>query len=249
MPPAHLLAERLEAVLLVIYLIFTEGYAATGGEALIRQELCDNAIRLCRVLESLIRDNQTDVPQKQYAEVLGLLALMLLQHSRREARIGAANDLISLTKQDRSLWDQEAIDEGVALVERALQMHQLGSYQVQAAIAAVHAEARDSAETDWPQIAELYRELMRFDDSSIIRLNHAVAISLAYRPEQGLLLLQSLGDELDNYAPYHLARADMLKRVGQRDKARAAYQTASQLTQNRVERDHIEKQILNLDTI
>ncbi len=254
-PPAHLLAERLESVMRVIYLIFTEGYAATGGEALIRHELCDNAIRLCRVLDSLIRDNRTDVPQKQHAEVLGLLALMLLQHSRRTTRVGVGNELIALTRQDRSLWDKVAIAEGVALIEQALAMQQLGSYQLQGAIAAVHAEVGISAEsthspqpeTDWPQIAELYRELLRFDPSPIVRLNHAVAVSLAYDPAKGLKLLQTLDSALMQYGPYHLAQADMLNRLGQPEAARAAYHAAIERTQNQVERDHIQKQIENLD--
>src|SRR5215211_3108650 len=135
-PPAHLLAERLDAVLTVIYLIFTEGYAASVGEALIRHELCADAIRLCRVLELLIRQTQTDVPQTQYAEVLGLLGLMLLHHSRRTARVGAHGQLILLSQQDRSAWDKRAIQEGLALVEKAFHLRQLGPYQLQAAISA-----------------------------------------------------------------------------------------------------------------
>ncbi|MEM8862954.1 MAG: sigma-70 family RNA polymerase sigma factor [Chloroflexota bacterium] len=246
-PPAHLLAERLESVMAVIYLIFTEGYAATAGDALIRHELCDNAIRLCRILESLIRGNKTDVQPRKYAEVLGLLALMLLHHSRRSARLDTGNNLIALTEQDRAMWDQISIQEGAALVEKALRMQQLGSYQLQAAIAALHAEAKEPEQTDWAQIAELYRELMRFDSSAIIRLNHAVAISLAYEPEKGLTLLDLIGDELATYAPFHLARADMLRRMGQTAAAKVAYQAAHQLTQNEVERDYIQQRMGKLD--
>lgn len=245
-PPAHLLAERLESVTAVIYLIFTEGYVATAGDDLIRHELCDNAIRLCRILESLIRVNKTDVPHQQYAEVLGLLALMLLHHSRRSARLGTTNNLISLTDQDRSLWDQYAIQEGITLVDKAFHIQQPGSYQLQAAIAALHAEAKDADQTDWVQIAEIYRELMRFNQSVIIRLNHAVAISLAYQPEKGLILLDLIGDELEKYAPFHLARADMLRRKGQLEAAQIAYKAAYDMTQNEVERSYIDQRMNNL---
>src|SRR5205814_1554548 len=170
-PPAHLLAERLDAVLTVLYLIFTEGYGATAGEALIRHDLCAEAIRLCRVLELLIRQTQTDVPAARYAEVLGLLALMLLHHSRHMARVGVSGELILLSEQDRSLWDTRAIQEGLALVEKALHMGQVGPYQVQAAITALHAHAPTAEATDWLQIATLYVELRRHVDSPIIRLN------------------------------------------------------------------------------
>ena len=242
-PPAHLLAERLDAVLAVIYLIFTEGYVATAGDALIRHELCDNAVRLCRVLLTLIQQNATDVPEEQQAEVMGLLALMLLHNSRHQSRVASNNSLIALTKQDRATWDQAAIKEGVGLIEQALQMHHLGSYQLQAAIAALHAESATSEDTDWKQIAELYRELQRFENSAIIRLNHAVAISFAYTPEIGLKLLPPLANELAEYGAFHLARADMLKRVGDIEAARGAYLDAITQTQNQVEREHIKKQL------
>src|SRR4029077_12244850 len=140
-PPAHLLAERLDSVLTVIYLIFTEGYAATAGDALIRHELCAEAIRLCRVLELLIRQTQTDVPPAQHAEVIGLLALMLLHHSRRTARVGARGELVLLADQDRAQWDRVNIQEGLALVEKALNRHYVGAYQIQASISAEHARA------------------------------------------------------------------------------------------------------------
>jgi RNA polymerase sigma-70 factor (ECF subfamily) len=242
-PPAHLLAERIDAVLSVLYLIFTEGYAASGGEALIRHELCVEAIRLCRVLERLIRQTHTDVHEAQYAEVLGLLALMLLHHSRRMARVGSRGELVLLSDQDRSLWDQRAIHEGLALVEKALYMRQIGPYQIQAAISALHVSAPTAEATDWPQIAALYGELRRHVDSSIIRLNQAVAVSLAAGPNEGLHLLESLADELQAFAPFHLARADMLRRTGQPELAGEAYTVALDLTQNGVERDFIREQI------
>jgi RNA polymerase sigma-70 factor (ECF subfamily) len=245
-PPAHLLAERLDAVLTVLYLIFTEGYAATTGEVLIRHELCADAIRLCRVLELLIRQTQTDVPLAQYAEVLGLLGLMLLHHSRRTARLGSHGELILLSNQDRSLWDQRAIQEGLALVEKAFHMRQIGPYQIQAAISALHASAPTAEATDWPQIAALYGELRRHVDSSIIQLNQAVAVSMAISPNTGLRLLEPLADELSVFAPFHLARADILRRIGQMELAREAYRVALDLTQNNVERDFILERIATL---
>jgi RNA polymerase sigma-70 factor, ECF subfamily len=244
-PPAHLLADRLDAVLTVIYLIFTEGYAATTGEALIRHELCADAIRLCRVLELLVRQTQTDVPPAQYAEVLGLLGLMLLHHSRRTARVGSHGELILLGDQDRSLWDQRAIQEGLALVEKAFHMRQIGPYQIQAAISALHAAAT-AATTDWPQIAALYAELRRHVDSSIIQLNQAVAISMASGPEAGLRMLEPLAEALSAFAPFHLARADMLRRIDQIELAVAAYRVALELTHNGVEHDFILEQIAAL---
>ncbi len=246
-PPRHLLAERLDSVLTVIYLIFTEGYAATSGDALIRQELCSEAIYLCRVLERLIRREQTDVPQEQYAEVLGLLALMLLHHSRRTARVDAAGRLVLLGQQDRSLWDQRNIQEGLALVEKAFYMRQLGPYQIQAAISALHASAASAEETDWRQIVGLYEHLRRFIDTAIIRLNEAVSVSMATGPEQGLSLVQQLTVELAGYPPFHLARADMLLRMRKPDQACEAYQHALDLSQNQTERAFILEQIKRLE--
>ena len=245
-PPAHLLAERLDAVLAVIYLIFTEGYAASAGEALIRHELCAEAIRLCRVLERLIRQARTDVPAGHYAEVLGLLGLMLLHHSRRAARVGAAGELIVLSEQDRGQWDQRAIQEGLALVEKAFHMRQIGPYQLQAAISALHARAASADATDWPQIAGLYAELRRHGDSPIIQLNHAAACSMAFGPQAGLALLEPLAESLREFAPFHLARADMLRRSGQPTAAIAAYTSALALTHNAVERDFIAARIAAL---
>jgi RNA polymerase sigma-70 factor (ECF subfamily) len=246
-PPAHLLAERLEAVLSVLYLIFTEGYAAYTGPDLIRQDLCEEAIRLCRVLEMLIRRTRTDAPPEQYAEVLGLLGLMLVQHSRRRARVGLQGELVLLADQDRSLWDKRSIQEGLALVEKALHMRQAGPYQIQAAIAALHASAPSPQDTDWPQIAALYAALRGYLDSAVIRLNQAVAVSMAINPQTGLRLLDLLSDELASYAPYHLARADMLRRSGQLEHARLVYQEALTLTQNQVEQGFIERRIRELN--
>jgi RNA polymerase sigma-70 factor, ECF subfamily len=248
-PPAHLLAERLDSVLTVIYLIFTEGYAATTGEALIRHELCAEAVRLCRVLELLIRRTETDVPPAQYAEVLGLLGLMLLHHSRRTARVGPHGELILLGDQDRSLWDKRAIQEGLALLEKALNMRHSGPYQIQAAISALHAAAPTAEATDWPQIAALYGELRRHSDSAIIQLNHAVAVSMAVGPNKGLHLLEPLAGELSAFAPFHLARADMLCRTGQPQLAREAYRVALDLTQNTIERDFILERIATLGPV
>ncbi len=247
-PPAHLLAERLDSVLTVIYLIFTEGYAATAGEALIRHELCDDAIRLCRVLELLIRQTHTDVPPAQHAEVLGLLALMLLHHSRRKARVGTNGELIVLSDQDRALWDRRDIQEGLALVDAAFHMQHVGPYQIQAAISAMHARARTAQSTDWAYIAGLYRELLHYEDSAVIHLNYAVAVSMSPAgPAQGLHLLKPLADELNAYAPFHLAQADMFRRTGQIEQAREAYRLALDLTQNAVERDFIRSRIAVLN--
>jgi RNA polymerase sigma-70 factor (ECF subfamily) len=245
-PPAHLLAERLTAALAVIYLIFTEGYAATTGEALIRHELCDEAIRLCRVLELLIRQEKTDAPIAQHAETLGLLALMLLHHSRRAARVGPGGELILLDQQDRALWNRRDIQEGLAILEKALLMRHLGPYQIQAAIGALHARAARAEDTDWPQIAALYGQLRHYADSPVIQLNQAVAVSMASGPQAGLPLLDSLAKDLNAYAPFHLARADLLRRAGQAGAARDAYRAALDLCQNRVEREFILKQIQKL---
>lgn len=244
-PPPHLIAERVESVLTVLYLIFTEGYAATAGEALIRHELCDDAIHLCRLAELLIRRNETqiDLPLSQKAEILGLLGLMLLNHSRRNARVGRQGELILLGDQDRSLWDRQNIEEGLALLDMASQLRQAGPYQLQAAISALHARARAPEATDWPQIAALYDELLKFADTPVIRLNQAVAVSMATSPAQGLQLLEPLAEELGSYAPFFVAQADMFRRVRNIDRAREAYRFALDLTQNKVERDFIRGRI------
>jgi RNA polymerase sigma-70 factor (ECF subfamily) len=235
-PPPHLLPERLDAVLVVLYLIFNEGYAATGGESLIRRELCAEAIRLARVLCQLMPDEP---------EALGLLALMLLQDSRRDARTGPSGELIVLEDQDRSKWDATQIDEGSALVERTLRMRRAGPYQVQAAIAAVHCAAPRPEETDWSEIAALYAELQRMQPGPVVALNRAVAVAMAGQPSDGLALLDdpSLCEALDGYLLFHSARADLLRRDGQRGKAADAYGRALELASNAVERTYLERRL------
>ncbi len=234
-PPPELLAERAESVLSVLYLIFNEGYTATSGENLMRQELCNEAIRLCRILiELFFSESHTDfIPEAQ-----GLLALMLLHNSRRLARVDEAGNLILLAEQDRSRWVREEIREGESLLETALRMKRIGPYQLQAAIAAVHSQARQTDETDWPQIIALYRLLLRITPSPIVELNWIVAISMVAGPERGLLLLEKhhLEDALSNYYLFHSTRADFLRRVGNTREAREAYTQALELCQNAAEK-------------
>jgi RNA polymerase sigma-70 factor (ECF subfamily) len=246
-PPASLLADRMDAVLAVLYLIFTEGYAATRGEALIRHELCDEAIRLARLLVYLLQVEQTDVPPQVYAEVLGLLALMLLNHARRHARLTPTGEFVRLSEQDRTRWDQLLIGEGMALLDKALTLRRPGRYQIQAAISALHAQAATAGATDWWQIVALYGALRRIDDTPVIALNQAVALSMAGGPALGLTYLDRLpAAVLDDYAPYHLARADVLARLGRNEAAIIAYERALIFTQNSVERAAIEREIEKL---
>jgi RNA polymerase sigma-70 factor (ECF subfamily) len=235
-PPDHLLPERLDAVLRVIYLIFNEGYGASSGASLIRRELCSEAIRLARVLVELMPDE---------AEVLGLLALLLLQDARRPARVGSGGDLVLLADQDRSLWDGARIVEGHALIERALRMRRLAPYQVQAAIAAVHDEAPTAEATDWRQIEGLYDELVRLAPSPVVELNRAVAIAMAHGPAAGLALMDGIASagELDEYHLLHAARADLLRRLGRRPEAAVAYRRAAALTANEAERAFLEHRL------
>ena len=222
-PPDHALPDRLHEVLTVLYLVFNEGYAATAGDVLIRRELCAEAIRLARVLAELMPDEP---------EVTGLVALMLLHDARKETRVDAQGDLVLLADQDRSRWDHTQIAEGVTLVEAALRRSRAlggpGPYQLQAAIAAVHAEAPSAAATDWRQIELLYGELARLVPSPVVALNQAVAVAMAHGPDAGLALLDSLGDEpvLEQHHLYHSARADLLGRVGRREEAADAYRRA-----------------------
>jgi len=235
-PPDHLLPERLDAVLRVLYLIFNEGYQASAGEALIRRELCAEAIRLGRVLAGLMPDE---------AEVLGLLGLMLLHDSRRASRTDANGELVLLEDQDRDHWDVPEIDEGRGLVERALRMRHAGPYQLQAAIAAVHADALRSGEIDWHQIAGLYDELLRLEPSPVVELNRAVAIALAGRLEDGLALLDEIdaGGRLDGYHLLPAARAELLRRLGRTEESAEAFREAIAMTSNAREVAFLERRM------
>ena len=231
-PPDHLLPERLRSVLAVLYLVFNEGYSATAGDALVRADLCEEAIRLAKLLVLLMPDE---------AEVLGLLGLMLLQDSRRGARTGADGELILLEAQDRSLWDQARIAEGERVLERALSFRRPGPYQLQAAIAALHAQAETAAETDWAQIEALYGELERATASPVVALNRAVAVAMSEGYERGLELMGGL--PLDGYHLYHSARADLLRRLGRQEEAAAAYRRALELTASEPERRFLSRRL------
>ncbi len=232
-PPDHLLPERLGVVLTVVYLIFNEGYAATGGAGLVRAELCDEAIRLGRLLAVLMPDEP---------EALGLLALLLFQDSRRLARTGAGGELVLLAEQDRTTWNGAEIAEGARVLDRALRLRRPGPYQLQAAIAALHSEAPAADATDWPQIAALYGELARVQPSPVVELNRAVAVAMADGPEAGLARLDGL-DELERYHLLHATRADLLRRLGRRNEAAAAYRQALALATNPVERAFLERRL------
>jgi RNA polymerase sigma-70 factor (ECF subfamily) len=233
-PPDHVLPDRLRSVLSVLYLVFNEGYSAMAGDGLLRRELCAEAIRLGRVLAELMPDEP---------EVQGLLALMLLQDSRREARVGPAGELVLLEDQDRSRWDRAEIEEGVQLLDAALRRGRAGPYQVQAAIAAVHARASRPEDTDWPQIALLYERLAALQPSPVIALNRAVAVAMAESPSRGLELMEPLGATLDRYHLFHSARADLLRRLDRREDSAAAYRRALELTENAVERRFLERRL------
>lgn len=246
-PPAARIPERLEAVLHVLYLIFNEGYAATAGDDLIRHELCAEAIRLTRVLVELLDQTVTLEPD---AETLGLLALMLLHDSRRTARLDENGEIVLLEDQERALWIQSEIQEGVALLDRAMSLNAPGPYQIQAAISALHAQAATYAETDWVQIAALYGQLALIEQTPVINLNLAVALGMAQGPLVGLIAMEKfrLGDALDGYHLYHAARADLLRRAGENALARDAYRRALELAQTRAERAFLARRIAGLDT-
>lgn len=238
-PSTAELPERLVSVLRVIYLVFNEGYTASSGDSLTRHDLSAEAIRLGRLLAELLPD----------AEVLGLLALMLLQDSRRMTRVSSTGELVLLEDQDRSQWNHAQIAEGGALVERALGSRHFGSYSIQAAIAAVHAQAPTAADTDWPQIVGLYDVLLRGEPSPIVELNRAVAIAMRDGPEAGLVLMDELSarGELKDYRLLHAARADLCRRLGRNAEARTSYERALALTQQEAEQQFLRKRLAQLD--
>lgn len=237
-PAPQELPERLGAVLQVIYLVFNEGYSAAAGAEVTRAELTGEAIRLGRLLTEL----------RPEPEVIGLLSLMLLQESRHAARTSPTGDLILLENQDRSLWNREQIAEGLALLEKALKSRRFGSYTLQAAIAAVHAEAESVAATDWRQIVALYNRLVRIQPSPVVQLNRAVAIAECEGPEAGLAHIDAVLEhgELANYYLAHSARADMYRRLGRTAEARSSYEKALALTQQEPERQFLQERIRQL---
>jgi RNA polymerase sigma-70 factor, ECF subfamily len=240
-PPPEDLPDRLDAVRLIVYLIFNEGYFASGGDSLIRRELCAEAIRLGRVLCQLLpRDTETHT----------LLALMLLHDSRRDARVSADCELVLLEDQDRAQWHVEQIREGTALLETALRAGAAGPYALQASIAALHANAKTSTDTDWPQIAALYSALLKINPSPVIEVNRAVAVSLARSAEEGLALLEELSVRPE-LAEFHLlpaARADILRRLGKRTEAAEAYRRALALATNDVERRFFRRRLSEISS-
>ena len=238
-PPAHLLPERTNAVLSVLYLLFNEGYSASAGADLLRPDVSGEAIRLGRTLAELMPDEP---------EALGLLALMLLQDARRATRVDDAGDLVLLEDQDRSRWDAAAMGEGRELLEQALRRGRPGPYQVQAAIAACHATAATPADTDWQEIAVLYGELARMTGSPVVELNRAVAVAMAQGPAAGLTLVDALdaGAVLADYPYLHATRADLLRRLDRRDEAAAAYERAAELVTTAAERRYLSRRIEEL---
>jgi RNA polymerase sigma-70 factor (ECF subfamily) len=230
-PPDHELPDRLRSLLTVLYLIFNEGYLATGADTVVRRELCDEAIRLARLLAALMPDE---------AEVRGLLALMLLHHSRRDARVDEHGEIVLLADQDRSLWHAEEIEEGVRLAAAAVAG---GAYGIQAAIAAEHV----AAATDWTRVVALYTQLARVDPSPVVELNRAVAVSMAAGPEAGLELVARLeSGRLEDYHLLHATRADLLRRLGRDEEAAVAYRRAHELAANPAERAFLERRLREL---
>ncbi|MDN3638826.1 RNA polymerase sigma factor [Simiduia curdlanivorans] len=239
-PEATELPERLDAVLSVIYLVFNEGYSASSGDALTRADLSNEALRLCRLLLNLLPD----------AEVMGLLALMLLHESRRSARTDDLGDIVLLEDQDRSLWDKGSISEGVALVRQALLSRRFGFYSLQAAIAAVHAESASASDTDWHQIVSLYDVLLRVEPSPIIELNRAVAVAMRDGPEAGVQLIDGIlkRGELADYHLLHSSRGELLRRCGQHTLALAAFELALALAKQAPEKRLIQAKITQLQS-
>ena len=239
-PEDHALPERLDGVLRVIYLVFNEGYGASAGDRLIRRELCREAIRLGRVLVSLMPDEP---------EVLGLVALMLFHDARRETRAGPDGELVLLENQDRSRWDRTRIEEGHELLDRAMRMRRVGTYQIQAAIAALHDDAATADETDWPQIAALYRVLGEMSPSPVVELNRAVAVAMADGPSAGLAIVDRVAatGQLDDYPYLHSTRADLLRRLERWPAAADAYRRAIALTANAPERAFLTSRLEELE--
>jgi RNA polymerase sigma-70 factor (ECF subfamily) len=234
-PPDELLTERLGGVLMVLYLIFNEGYSATAGD-LVRSDLSEEAIRLTRLLAQLMPDEP---------EVGGLLALMLFQDSRRDARLNASGDLVLLEEQDRSLWNSIAIAEGQEILSASLRRGEVGPYQLQACIASLHALSPSAEETDWPQIAALYARLAEVTRSPVVELNRAAAVAMAEGPEAGLLLMDELASsgELEEYHLLHSSRADLLRRLERNDEAALAYSRALELATNDADRAFLERRL------
>src|SRR6266404_6179471 len=241
-PSPEELRDRLDGVLLVVYLIFNEGYLASSGDALIRRELCTEAILLGRVLCSLL---------PRQAEARALLGLMLLQDSRRDARVSAQGELVLLEEQDRNLWHREQIQEGTEIVKSALRRGAAGAYALQASIAALHANAKTAKDTDWPKIAALYDALLRMHTSPVIEVNRAVAVAMARSVEEGLALLDELErrEELEEFHLLPAARADLLRRLGRTGEAANTYQRALSLATNDIERRFLRRRLTELEKL
>lgn len=237
-PPQEELPRRVDAVLRVVYLVFNEGYSASSGDAVTRHDLSGEAIRLARVLVQLLPDPET----------IGLLALLLLQDSRRDARVSESGDVILLEDQDRTRWNRDHITEGMALVQRAFSMGEVGPYAIQSAIASIHAQAASAAATDWSRIVHLYDLLLQAEPSPVVELNRAVAVAMLNGPAAGLTLIDGLlaRGELKTYHLAHAARADLRRRLGQTEEARRAYEQALSLTQQGPERRFLERRLLGL---
>ncbi len=237
-PPQEELPGRVDAVLRVVYLVFNEGYSASSGDAVTRHDLSGEAIRLARVLVQLLPDPET----------IGLLALLLLQDSRRDARVSESGDVILLEDQDRTRWNRDFITEGAAFVQRAFSMGEVGPYAIQSAIASIHAQAASAAATDWRRIVDLYDLLLKAEPSPVVELNRAVAVAMLHGPEAGLRLIDDLfaRGELQTYHLAHAARADLCRRLGRTDDARCAYEQALGLTRQEPERRFLERRLLEV---